>query len=71
MKPGHYSFWMKNIDELQYPYELRWLPLLYTKHSEQKDPDKSGLQYQTVDQHRRNYKRIFNKIKYFHRKLHL
>ena len=26
----------ENIDELQYPYELRWLPLLYTKHSEQK-----------------------------------
>lgn len=55
----------ENIDELQYPYELRWLPLLYTKHSEQKIQTNLVAIPGTVDQHRRNYKRIFNKIKYF------
>ena len=56
----------ENIDELQYPYELKWLPLLYTKQLDQKNVLSNRVVIPgNVDQRRRNYKRIFNKIKYF------
>ncbi|NAW51064.1 hypothetical protein GNY06_06665 [Elizabethkingia argentiflava] len=55
----------ENMYPPHYPYRLEWLPLLYTKYSSVKaDPERVVIAG-TVDQHRRNYRRIFNKIKYF------
>ena len=56
----------ENIGLTQFPYQLEWLPLLYTKYTDSHQHQTDTIVIPgTVDQSRRNYKRIFNKIKYF------